>query len=115
MGDQLPYSEKTKITMTINETERMVLKAFDIFPDDRKKALQAGSLVAFLWISGCRISEALAVKKEDIKIDDHYLNITVKALKRKEKNLLRVLPFELYDDEEKNFFLRLILLLLMLL
>ena len=34
-----------------------------------------------LWMSGCRISEALAVKRSDIKADEDYLYITILPLK----------------------------------
>ncbi len=100
----MPYSPKPKTVLEKEDVENMIYKAFTIFADQEQKGLEAASLVAFLWQSGCRISEALGVKKEDIKIDDYFLNIKITALKQKQKNLTRVLPFKLYEDKAKNFF-----------
>ena len=48
--------------------------------------LQMKAIISMLYLYGCRISEALAVKKKDINIDDNYVNITFKILKRKDKS-----------------------------
>lgn len=105
----MPYSLKKKTVLEKEDVEDMIEKAYYVFADQEQKALEASSLVAFLFQSGCRISEALNVRKEDVKLDNYYLNITITALKQKKKNVTRVLPFKLYGDKQKNFFNHLII------
>lgn len=78
----MPYSPKPKTILEKEDVEEMIYKAYQIFGSEEEKALTVSSLVALLWLGGCRISEALAVKREDIKIDEKYLFVTISPLKR---------------------------------
>lgn len=44
------------------------------------------SLIVFLYVFGCRISEAIAVLKEDVWYEGDYLYARIKTLKQKEKS-----------------------------
>ena len=62
--DVMPYSE---VEFMIDSTNDMKMR----------------SLIAFLYLTGCRISEALAMKREKIWFDDEFMVVDVKVLKRK--------------------------------
>lgn len=100
----MPYSPKKKTVLEKEDVEEMVVKAFDLYADQEEKALEVASLTAFLWLSGCRISEALAVKREDVKMDEKYVYVTITPLKQKKS-----IPVSLVFPRKKTIFTRLII------
>ncbi len=78
----MPYSPKKKTVLDREDVELMIVKAFELFGEKEEKGLEVASLTSFLWLSGCRISEALAVKREDVKMDLEYLYVTITPLKQ---------------------------------
>jgi len=70
-----------------NEAERMINSCND---------LEEQSLIAFLYMSGARISEVLALKRKNFWSDYQFLNVRIITLKRK-GNILheRTLFFDL--------------------
>ncbi len=74
----MPYSPKPKTVLEKKEVEDMIAQAMQ---GDDYKSLELASLISFLWVSGARISEALAVKRDNIKLDTNYLYVTITPLK----------------------------------
>lgn len=52
----------------------------------RAQTTELEALIIFLYVFGCRISEALSVIKEDIWYEGDYLFVRIKTLKQKEKS-----------------------------
>lgn len=46
----------------------------------------AKSLTAFLYLFGCRVSEALQLKKEDFEITGEYIQVTIPLSKKRKVN-----------------------------
>lgn len=109
----MPYSPKKKTVLETREVEDMIVKAYDLFNEEEGKALRIASLTAFLWLAGCRISEALAVKREDVKMDEQYIYVTITPLKQwtKTKNgtKRKSIPVSLVFPRKKTIFTRLII------
>jgi len=108
----LPYSPKKKIILGREDVEDMIEKAYYVF-DEEEKALMVASLVSFLWLGGTRISEALAIRREDIKMDEKYLYATITPLKqwKKTKDGIKRIKqyFSLVFPRKDSFFAKLIL------
>ncbi len=108
----MPYSPKKKTVLEKEDVEDMIEKAYYVF-DEEEKALMVASLTAFLWLSGCRISEALAVKREDVKIDEKYMYVTITPLKQwsKTKDGIKTkrVPVSLVFPRRKTIFTKLII------
>ncbi len=77
----MPFSPKRKVVLEKEDVLDMIGRARMEF-DEGNKFNEVSSLISFLWLSGVRISEALAVKKEDVKVDREYLYVTITPLKR---------------------------------
>lgn len=77
----MPYSKKGKVILEKEDVLDMIARSRIEFSNDNKFNEMA-SLISFLWMTGARISEALAVKREDIKADKDYLYVTITPLKR---------------------------------
>lgn len=109
----MPYSPKKKIVLDKEEVEDMIVKAYDLFNEEEGKALRIASLTAFLWLAGCRISEALAVRRHDVKMDEQYIYVTITPLKRwkktKEGTERKLIPVSLVFPRKKTIFTRLII------
>lgn len=109
----MPYSPKKKTVLEKEDVKEMIRKALVLFADQEGKALEVASLTAFLWLSGCRISEALAVKREDIKIDEKYIYATIIPLKQWTKTKTgtkrKSVPVSLVFPRKKTIFTRLII------
>lgn len=109
----MPYSPKKKVVLEKDEVEDMIVKAYELFTEEEGKDLRIASLVAFLWLAGCRISEALAVKREDVKMDEDYVYVTITPLKQltktKEGTKKRLIPVSLVFPRRKTIFTRLII------
>ncbi len=109
----MPYSAKAKSVLEKEEVEDMIFKAYQVFGSEEEKALMVSSLVAFLWLSGCRISEALGVKREDVKMDQQYLYVTIIPLKQwiktKDGTKRKSIPVSLVFPRKKTIFTKLIL------
>ena len=109
----MPYSPKKKVVLEKDEVEDMIVKAYEIFAEQEGKDLEIASLVAFLWLAGCRISEALAVKREDVKMDEDYVYVTITPLKQwtktKEGTKKRLIPVSLVFPRKKTIFTRLMI------
>lgn len=104
----MPFSKKARKVLSKQEVMEMISRTYGFW--DSEKAREIASLIAFLWRTGSRISEALAVKREDVKISNGFLNLTIYPLKQSSKNVFpSTLPFRVYSDEKKNFFNRLII------
>ncbi len=109
----MPYSPKSKIILEIEDVEEMIYKAYQVFGTEEEKALMVSSLVSFLWLSGCRISEALWVKREDVKMDEKYLYVTIIPLKQWTKTSEGIkrkrVPVSLVFPRRKTIFTKLII------
>lgn len=53
------------------------------------------SFLIFLYLTGCRISEALGVEHKDIWIEDDYLFTRITVSKRREREFRHVLKFSM--------------------
>ncbi len=108
----MPYSPKKKTVLETEDVEDMIVKAFELY-DDETKALEIASLTAFLWLSGCRISEALAVTRDDIKIDEKYMYVTITPLKQwtrtNEGTKRKSVPVSLVFPRKKTIFTKLVI------
>lgn len=51
---------------------------------ERCSSLDYKALFSLLWLTGCRISEALSLTKQDLSVRDQELAIRLKRLKRKD-------------------------------
>lgn len=60
-------------------------------------------LIAFLWIYGCRISEALAVELQDLKRDQGYLVATLGILKKRVRGPFEAEIHEIFSSREVPF------------
>lgn len=109
----MPYSPKKKTVLETEDVEDMVEKAYTLFGDEEEKALMVASLASFLWLSGCRISEALAVKREDVKMDEKYVYVTITPLKQwsKTKDGIKTkrIPVSLVFPRKETIFTKLII------
>ena len=89
------------------EVEEMVVKAFDLFADQEEKALSIASLTSFLWLSGCRISEALGIFRHHIKMDHENIYATITPLKQSHKS--KRIKVSLVFPRKKTIFTKLII------
>lgn len=106
----MPFTKKRKTVLDKNDIMKMIKEAYETYADDTPKARETASLIAALWKTGARISEILSIKREDIKIAQDTLNITIKPLKQYSKNVFpSILPFRLFKDKKKNFLNKLII------
>ncbi|MEM3484845.1 MAG: site-specific integrase [Candidatus Methanomethyliaceae archaeon] len=71
------YKFKRQELTTKEEVERMIRQA-------DKPWLKA--IIAFLYLFGCRCSEALLVKKEDLWVENDTIHVKIPILKRKDTN-----------------------------
>ena len=108
----MPYSPKPKTVLEKKQVEDMIAKAYET-SINQHKSLELASLVSFLWLSGARISEALAVKREDVKADPRYLYVTITPLKRwaktKDGTRKTTFPISLPLPRKKSIFTKLII------
>lgn len=101
----MPFTAKPKTVLSRDEVMQMVYDCFEKWAIDEEKALETGALISLLYRTGARISEALGMRKDDVKLDEKFMYLTVRSLKQADgKIAYRVLPFRLYEDIEKNFF-----------
>ncbi len=109
----MPYSPKQKVILEKEDVEDMIVKAHDLFIDEEDKALRVASLIAFLWLAGTRISEAISVRREDVKMDEHYLYVTITPLKQwtktKDGTKKKLIPVSLVFPRKKTIFTKLII------
>lgn len=108
----MPYSPKRRTVLEKKQVEDMVAMAYETSIGEHK-SLELASLVSFLWLSGARISEALAVKREDVKADTQYLYVTITPLKKwyKTKDGVKKTTFQitLPLSRKKSIFTKLII------
>jgi len=102
----MPFTAKPKTVLSKDEVMQMIFDCFDKWALDEEKALETAALISLLYRTGARISEALGMRKDDIKLDEKFMYLTVRSLKQENRKIaFRVLPFRLYpNDAEKNFF-----------
>lgn len=106
----MPKTLKRKKIIDKKEFYKLLIGINDFYGHHAERSLEFKSLIAFLWRSGVRVSEALAVKREDIRTDGKYLYVSYMPLKTHTiKPDSITLPFELYDDIEKNLVNKLII------
>lgn len=53
---------------------------------DRAESLQDKAIITVLYLWGCRITEALNIKREDVTINEQDVNIRFTVLKRKSRS-----------------------------
>lgn len=99
----MPYTAKKKTIFEKEDVEEMVYNGLQLYPNNQFKGLQAAALICLLYKTGARISEILALKREDLRLTETDLWVKIKNLKRK-KSMETELPLPLYDSDEKNFF-----------
>lgn len=110
----MPYSPKPRIVLEREQAIRMIVKCYELYSDEEDKPLEIASLVAFLWLSGARISEVLAIIREDIKMDEENIYATITPLKQWRRNnkgeiKRKKLPISLVFPRKKTIFTRLII------
>jgi len=104
----MPYTNKQKIILDREDVDNMIADSFEVFGEE--KGLEVSSLIAFLWKAGSRISEAVEIKRDDVKTDGDFLLISVRQKKdRGAKANPTVLPFKRYEEMEKDYMNRLII------
>lgn len=70
------YGFKREDILSREEVQKMI---------DLEEDLSFKALIAFIYIFGCRISEALNVKKEDVKLNPKTLSVKLLTLKTKDR------------------------------
>lgn len=99
----MPYTAKKKIIFEKEDVEEMVYDAFQLWAHNEFKGLETAALICLLYKTGARISEIVALQREDFRLTETDLWVRIRNLKRK-KFIETELPLPIYEDEGKNFF-----------
>ncbi len=98
----MPKIIKKRGIISREEVIQMINDADSVFAGDEEKITAIKALVAYLYLAGSRISEALTIKRKDVWTDKNFLNVKVKVLKRKDSfDFEIILP--LPTDKEEIF------------
>lgn len=76
-GQKLGKYRRTE-TISLDRMKRLIQKC---------PSLDWKALFSLLWLTGCRISEVLSLRKSDFRIEGDYLVVSIQRLKRKDKPL----------------------------
>lgn len=94
----MPFTKKRKKILYYPDVVKMLRRAREVFDDEKSR--EVCSLIAFLYKTGTRISEALNITREDFKIFNEQLLITVRPLKQRKNVFASVLPFRIKENDK---------------